>query len=111
MGCMQSTPTEAATSSTKQAPETAQSTSGGPTSLAKPGKLTSLVYNDTTKVPTHWTDTAFLIPHEWLRREMSALAASCQALPDTVTEADSWKAEFLATWILQVFYPVFIMRT
>ena len=84
---------------------------GTTTSLAQNDKLTSNVYGP-DHPPTHWSDTVFLIPHEWLRREMECMVKSTEALSsqsmsneEDTTSTTAWKAEMLATWIVELFVP------
>ncbi|KAL7572609.1 hypothetical protein ACA910_010366 [Epithemia clementina (nom. ined.)] len=81
-------------------------------SLAKPGQLTSSVFSDPSNPPTDWCDTAFLVPHEWLRREMAALVTSCDALPTDTNDDDNnaWKATYFAQWITDFFIVAFKMH-
>lgn len=61
-------------------------------------QLTSTAYT-AENPPSHWSDIVFLIPHEWLRRDLAAMTKSVEALPDSTTEENAWKAELFATWL------------
>mmetsp|Transcript_20404 Transcript_20404/g.30278 ORF Transcript_20404/g.30278 Transcript_20404/m.30278 type:complete len:361 (+) Transcript_20404:169-1251(+) len=83
-------------------------------------ELTSAVFN-TEKAPEDWCDLAFLLPHEAIRREMTAMYDSIEALFVASTsenksnnrsrlqnndDDDSWKVLYFAEWFVDVFIPI-----
>lgn len=78
-------------------------------SLAKVDQLTSTAYS-AANPPKDWQDTVFLVPHEWLRREMMALQKSVEALDEKPTKEDNWKVLNLAKWLKEVFVVIVKMR-
>jgi hypothetical protein len=63
-------------------------------------KLTSEVFS-TENPPKDWADLTFLTPHEALRREMSAMVVSVDAL---TPGGESWKVLLFAKWYSEAFY-------
>lgn len=108
MGCLPSTPL-ALTTSSKSSQSTGKNVSvrsvSETRSYARPKKLTSKAYNVKRRPPSHWSDMIFLVPHEWLRRELSAMTKSSKALPHSLSPEDSWRVELFATWIIDYLGP------
>eukprot|EP00563_Minutocellus_polymorphus_P018128 CAMPEP_0197726070 /NCGR_PEP_ID=MMETSP1434-20131217/13382_1 /TAXON_ID=265543 /ORGANISM="Minutocellus polymorphus, Strain CCMP3303" /LENGTH=300 /DNA_ID=CAMNT_0043311883 /DNA_START=31 /DNA_END=933 /DNA_ORIENTATION=+ len=69
-------------------------------------KLTSDVFSDDFP-PMDWADVGLLIPHEAIRRQMTAMAESVAALPDAATDDSdqtAWKATLFAEWYCDYFF-------
>lgn len=110
MGCTASkTQTNAVASNTL--PDKADSATEAVSPLAQMQHLTSTAYT-LTEPPSHWTDTVFLVPHEWVRREMNALETSVMALPSdaSLPKDQLWKVQNLAKWIKEFFVVIVHMR-
>mmetsp|Transcript_29059 Transcript_29059/g.61849 ORF Transcript_29059/g.61849 Transcript_29059/m.61849 type:complete len:290 (-) Transcript_29059:99-968(-) len=72
-------------------------------SLAKVDKLTSDVYGK-DHPPMDWADVSLLIPHEAIRRQMSKMVQSIDAMPDSPMENESWKVTLFAEWYIEYFF-------
>lgn len=66
-------------------------------------KLTSDVFSDDFP-PMDWADVGLLIPHEAIRRQMTAMVDSVAALPDDSTDDSAWKVTLFAEWYCDYFY-------
>jgi len=63
--------------------------------------LSSEVYNSKNP-PKDWADVALLVPHEGLRRELSAMLTSVEALDGN---SQSWQILFFAEWFVDIHCP------
>ena len=66
-----------------------------------PSGLTSDVYGENNP-PKDWCDIGLLIPHEAIRREMTAMVKSVNALDEKSLD-DSWRILYFCEWFIDVF--------
>ncbi|KAL7524257.1 hypothetical protein ACHAXR_001858, partial [Thalassiosira sp. AJA248-18] len=66
-------------------------------------KLTSEVFNANFP-PKDWADMGLLIPHEAIRRQMSMMVQSANAMPDSPANNELWKATLFAKWYCDYFF-------
>ena len=74
-----------------------------PVSLFVPSKLTSEVFTEENP-PTDWADAGLLIPHEAIRRQMTMMAQSVNAMPDSPDDKEAWKLTLFSKWYVDYFY-------
>jgi len=72
-------------------------------------KITSEEYGP-ERPPNDWADTALLIPHESLRREISCMRASIDKLVAMVVgeedrEVQNWQIQFFCEWVVEWLEP------
>ena len=65
-----------------------------------PSGLTYHVYNENNP-PKDWCDVGLLIPHEAIRREMTAMVKSVNALDEK--SQDDWRILYFCEWFIDVF--------
>jgi hemerythrin-like domain-containing protein len=79
---------------------------GGASKEVVPADLTSDVFG-AENPPKDWCDISLLIPHEALRREMSAMERSIEALKaDYDDEKDYWRSLYFAEWFVDFMAPI-----
>lgn len=66
-------------------------------------KLTSEVFNEKNP-PRDWADIGLLIPHEAIRRQMTMMVQSANAMPDDPAEDELWKATLFARWYIDYLF-------
>lgn len=66
-------------------------------------KLTSEVFNAGFP-PMDWADMGLLIPHEAIRRQLTMMVQSVNALPDSPADNELWKATLFAKWYCEFFF-------
>jgi len=74
-----------------------------PTSLFVPSKLTSEVFNEANP-PVDWADAGLLIPHEAIRRQMTMMIQSVNAMSDSPEDKEAWKLTLFSKWYIEYFY-------
>lgn len=66
-------------------------------------KVTSEVYTEDAP-PRDWADIGLLIPHEAIRREMTAMEKSVESLPGKLDKKTAWKGNLFSTWYIDYFH-------
>jgi hypothetical protein len=74
----------------------------GATKEVVPAGLTSDVFGAENPLQD-WCDISLLIPHEALRREMSAMERSVEALKE---DYDFWRSLYFAEWFVDFMAPI-----
>lgn len=74
-----------------------------PTSLFVPSKLTSEVFS-TENPPLDWADAGLLIPHEAIRRQMTMMVQSVNAMADSPEDKEAWKLTLFSKWYIEYLY-------
>jgi len=66
-------------------------------------EVTSEVYSEDSP-PRDWADIGLLIPHEAIRREMTGMERSVDAMPESLDATSAWKGKYFARWYIEYFY-------
>lgn len=72
-----------------------------------PEALKSDVFN-AKNPPKDFADVAFLVPHEGLRRMVSAFSNSVSALKEDYPDEEHWKVLYFSEWYLDYFFPIVV---